>query len=147
MIPGTHEEAAMTEDNKAMILRFEEAFAANDQQTLRDLLAEDVVDHTPAPGAAQGREGFVQFVDTLHRAFQDMNQNVDDVIAEGDAVLTRWSVTGRHSGDFLGLRASNKTVSISGLTLYKVRGGRVAETWNHFDTLDMMQQIGAVPEL
>jgi predicted ester cyclase len=74
-----------------------------------------------------------------------MKLKVEDAIADGDKVLIRWSATMRHTGDGLGLAATNKPVAIGGMSLARIANGQLVEAWDQWDKLAMLQQIGAVP--
>jgi predicted ester cyclase len=79
------------------------------------------------------------------QAFADMQHTMDEVIAEGDAVVARWTVHSTHRGEFQGNAPTNKPVRMSGITVHHISNGRIAETWLVFDTMALLQQLGAVP--
>jgi steroid delta-isomerase-like uncharacterized protein len=78
-------------------------------------------------------------------AFPDLKITVEAQIAEGDLVVTRWSSTGTHEGDLPGLPASHNKVTVTGIGIDRIENGKIVEGWNNWDTLGMMQQLGAVP--
>ena len=71
---------------------------------------------------------------------------VEDLIAEGDKVVTRWRARGTHQGELMGIPPSGNPVEVTGITIHRIEGGKVVETWANYDALGMMQQVGAVPE-
>jgi steroid delta-isomerase-like uncharacterized protein len=78
-------------------------------------------------------------------AFPEVHIEIEDQIAEGDKVASRWVARGTHEGDLMGLPPSGKQVTVVGMTIDRVAEGKVAETWDSYDALGMMQQIGAIP--
>lgn len=78
-------------------------------------------------------------------AFPDWQGTVEDVIAEGDRVMNRWTGHGTHKGDMMGIPATLKPVKLSGITIFRVADGKIVEEWTHMDTLGLMQQLGVVP--
>jgi steroid delta-isomerase-like uncharacterized protein len=84
-------------------------------------------------------------VNLYHGAFPDAQITVEDQIAEGDKVVTRWTGRGTHQGEFMGVPPSGNRVEIAGMTLDRFSRGKIAESWTNYDALGMMQQIGAMP--
>jgi steroid delta-isomerase-like uncharacterized protein len=78
-------------------------------------------------------------------AFPDLRVEVESQVAEGDLVVTRWASTGTHEGDLPGLPASHNKVTVTGIAIDRLENGKIVEAWGNWDTLGMMQQIGAVP--
>jgi steroid delta-isomerase-like uncharacterized protein len=78
-------------------------------------------------------------------SFPDLKHTVDEVIAEGDTVAARWTVHGTHQGEFQGIPASGTQISLSGNTVHHLKDGKLRETWVAFDSVELLQQIGAVP--
>jgi steroid delta-isomerase-like uncharacterized protein len=103
-------------------------------------------------GTGQGDAGvqvkspqdFLQFVATMRGAFPDLRVKVEDAFQSDDRVAVRWSVTGTHQGDHLGVPASGKQIAISGITIAKFRGDKIVEGWDSWDQLEMLKTIGAV---
>ena len=81
----------------------------------------------------------------LRTTFPDIDVSVDDLIAEGDRVVIRWTGTGTHSGEFMGVPATGVKISVTGIAIDRIEGGKIVEHWEQFDTLGMMQQLGAIP--
>ena len=88
--------------------------------------------------------GFKPFHSAYRNAFPDTRLQIDDIVGEGDTVAARWSGTGTHSGDGLGFPATGKQVHFRGMSFIRVEGGKIAEAWNDFDQLGMLQEIGIV---
>lgn len=134
-----------TEDTKATERRaFEEGWNQGNIAVFDELLAPDYLAHDPS-GPIHGAEGFKQFVTTYRTAFPDIHFRIEDQIAEGDVVATRWTGTGTHRGLLMGMPPSGKRVSITGITITRYASGKAAEGWGNYDTLGMLQQIGALP--
>ena len=137
-----------TEDNKALVHRFFQEFW--DQKNLAvadELLAATHVDHTPGspPGLPPGPEGFKQFASVYFAAFPDLRLTIEDMVAEGDKVVTRWTSHATHTGNLFGIPPTGKSTSITGITISRLAGGKAVETWTNFDMLGLLQQIGAIP--
>lgn len=134
------------EANKAVARRlFEELWNDANPQAVERLVAEDFVDHSPPPGITPDRRGLEQWVAAVTRAFPDLHFTIEEQIAEGDKVVTRWTAHGTHRDSFLGIEATGKQVIIAGVSIWRIIDGSVQEGQAVWDKLDMMQQLGAVP--
>ena len=112
-----------------------------------ELVAQDYVAHDPTQTEPiQGRDGFKQWVGMYHSAFEDATVTIDDQIAEGDQVVTRWTGRGTHTGELMGIAPTGKEVTVSGMTISRLAGGKIAEEWELMDALGMLVQFGAVPQ-
>jgi len=89
--------------------------------------------------------GYTTTMSELLEAFPDSQFPIQDVIAEGDRVVTRWSMAGTHGGEVFGIPPTHRRVQIGGTAIDRLRDGRVAEIWEVFDQLTLMQQLGVVP--
>ncbi len=135
----------MSEEDKAKFRRvIEECFNQGNLATAEELIATDMVDHNPPPGIPQGLQGFKQMVTMFRSAFPDMHGQIEDVIAEGDKVVGRITFHGTHQGDFMGLPATGKRVSINEIHILRIANGKAVEHWGVEDNLGMMQQLGIV---
>ena len=138
----------MSEQNKALIQRwFEEVWNQGNENVIDELLAEDGVIHglVDASGnPVRGLEAFHEFHRQFRGAFPDINVSVDDIIAEGDRVVARCSVRGRHTGKELGFEATNAPVEFGGVAIVRIKDGKIVEAWNHFDFLEMRTQLGVL---
>ena len=135
----------MSEENKAIVRRYFEAFKANDQATLKEVLASDLVAHLPGAPGSQNRETMLQGVSMFNAAFSDRNFTIDDLIAEGDRVATRTTMRAIHTGDYQGQPPTGKQIAVSGLTIERIQDGKIVEVWVSSDDVSMMKQLGLIP--
>jgi steroid delta-isomerase-like uncharacterized protein len=138
----------MSEENKEKARRFiQEAFNEGNFSVVDEIFTSDYVLHDPAnPDEIRGPEGVKGYVQMYRSAFPDTQITVEDVIAEGDKVVTRWTGRGTHQGELFGVPPSGNRVEVTGISIDRIEGGKFVEGWNNLDALGMMQQIGAVPE-
>ncbi len=135
-----------TEENKAAERRLtEEVWNKRNPGAVDEFVAADVVEHNPILGLGPGREGFRQALNMVFAGFPDVQITVEDEIAEGDKVALRWSGHATHRGEFMGIPATNKQVTVAGIDIYRYAGGKRVETWRYWDILGLMRQLGAVP--
>ena len=118
-----------------------------DQAAIEALISPTFVGHYTGFPEVHGLDGFKQFFTLLYTAFPDLVASVEDLVAEGDKVTARWKSTGTHTGDLLGSAPTGKTVTTSGIAIYRVVAGKIVEAWGESDNLGMLQQIGIVPPL
>ena len=137
----------MSEENKAISRRFyEEVFTKGNLSALEEFIAADFVDHNPfGPETVSSLEGLKEMFGMFNAAFPDMTLTVEDQIAEGDKVVSRFTTTGTHKGEFMGIPATGKTVTISAIDIHRIENGQIVEHWDEVDMLGMMQQLGVVP--
>lgn len=137
----------MSAANKALARRIvEEAFTAGRLEVVDELVARDYVGHDPSlPEDARGPEGVKELIAGYRAAFPDIRVTVEDQIAEGDRVVTRWAATGTHQGELMGMPATGKQGTVTGITIDRIADGKIVESWDNWDTLGLMQQLGAVP--
>jgi steroid delta-isomerase-like uncharacterized protein len=137
------------EDLKAISRRLlEEAFTQGRLEIVDEIVAAGYVAHDPAsPEPVKGPDGLKAFITVYREAFPDLRATVEEQIAEGDKVLTRWSARGTHEGELLGIPPTGKQSTVTGMTLDRFEGGKIAESWDNWDTLGMLQQLGVVPEM
>ncbi|POX56254.1 hypothetical protein C3489_05915 [Streptomyces sp. Ru71] len=134
-----------TEANKALVRRFyEEVLNGRRLEVIDELALPDYEEHDPLPGQGQGREGLkgrvTMLVEGLSPTF-----TLDDIIAEGDRVVVRWTNNATHSGTFLGIPPTGRTCTVAGIDIYRLDGNRLAEHWHVVDQLSMLQQLGLLP--
>ena len=134
------------EDNKAIVRRAYDAINQNDLDALDEMVDSDITDHDPAPGQGPGLEGVKHYFSSLHTAFPDVHMDVEDMIAEGEKVVARVSVSGTHQGEFLGIAPTGNQVAIKGIDILRIVDGKVVEHWGKFDDLGMMQQLGVMEQ-
>jgi steroid delta-isomerase-like uncharacterized protein len=138
----------MTQRNGDILRRwFEEVWNQGHEAAIAEMLTEDCLAHGLGAGGevTRGVEGFKPFVRQLRGAMPDIRFTIDAVIEEGDLVAARWTARAVHSGDDLGVPATNKPLTITGMTFLRIRDGRIAEGWNNWDMLGMMHAIGLPP--
>ena len=136
-----------TEENKAIARRLiEEAWNQGNLNTVDELQATDHVGHHwRVPNQPPGREFYKQYIVGTRTAFPDFHATIEEQIAEGDLVVTRWSVQGTHHGMFRGHSPTGKQMSVSGIVIDRIVDGKAVEGWMEMDTLDEMQQLGVIP--
>jgi steroid delta-isomerase-like uncharacterized protein len=141
--------AAQVTANKATFSRLYDAVNSGDAEviakTIDEVAEPDLVFHAPVPTDATGAAALKRVWVVLLRAFPDIHVAVEDVIAEGDRVVTRNTVTGTHQGDFLGLPPTGKSVSYNEIFVVRFADGRIAEIWGVVDALAQMKQLGMIP--
>ena len=137
----------MSEENKAIARRALEVFNTGNLGELDEIVSEDAVDHDPQNPFAgtHGPEAAKQMAATYRAAFPDLHVTIEDQIAEGDKVVTRWTAVGTHDGDLPGLPASGRSSTVTGIGIDRIQDGRIVEAWGNWDTMGMMQQLGAIP--
>jgi steroid delta-isomerase-like uncharacterized protein len=139
-----------TETTKRIVREHYDRFNARDLDGLAALASEDCVNHSAIP-QAQGRAGMRSIVEKLWRAFPDQKMTVDDIIAEGDKVVCRVTVTGTHTGklDFVKLQLppTGKPFKTTSIHIFRIADGRIVERWAERDDVGMMQQLGLMPQL
>ena len=106
-------------------------------------LAPDFVNHTPF--GDETREQFLDRIRAFRTAFPDLHMTVEEMLHDGDRVITRFSVRGSHRGPFRGIRASGRTIGVMGIAIDRVVNAKRVEAWAVLDLFGLMQQIGAVP--
>ena len=137
-----------TEENKATDRRSIEAgWNQGNTAVFDEVFAADFLGHDPSGPVHEvhGPEGFKQVYAIYRSAFPDTHLTIEDQIAEGDMVVSRWTATGTHQGSMMGIPPSGKRVTITGITITRFANGKAAESWYSYDTLGMLQQIGAIP--
>ena len=135
-----------TEENKAVERRIiEEVFNNKNLAAIDELFTPDYAYHGTGGGDSRGREEFKLTIAALFAAFPDFNGTIEDMVAEGDKVVSRTTYRGTHRGDFQGIPPTGRKVEFAGITLSRFEGGKNAESWDLLDNLGMMQQLGVIP--
>jgi predicted ester cyclase len=133
------------EENKKLVLRvFSEVFNKKQLNAADEILAPNYVNYG-FPGVEPGPEGFKQIAGMFIAGFPDINITQDEVIAEGDRVVTRGTCRGTNTGEFMGMPPTGKEVNFSYIDVWRVENGKLAENWVEMDRMTMMQQLGLVP--
>ena len=137
-----------SETNKTLARRFfEEVFGNGKLNVLDEIIAKDHVNSGPGsiPGLPDGPEGAKQLVMVYRNAFPDVHFTIDEQLAEGDKVMTRWTGKGTHKGELVGIPATGKSSTVTGIAVDRIVNGKIAESWGIFDQFGMMQQLGVLP--
>ena len=132
-----------TENNKAIVRRaYEEVWNQGKLDVIDEIFAADLVGHIAGSPDIHGPEGLKQFVTMYRTAFPDLQFTIEDQLAEGDKVATRWTSTGTHKGELMGIPPTGVQVKSTGICIARIAGGKFVETWPHSDDLGMLQQLG-----
>jgi steroid delta-isomerase-like uncharacterized protein len=132
--------------NKAVIARFvEEVINQGQLERVDDLAAVDFVELDPLPGQQQGREGLNQVIKAFCSAFPDIHWPIEEMVGEGDKVFSRFTWHGTHRGEFFGVPATGRQITVKGMVVDRVVDGRMAESRILMDGLSMMRQLGVAP--
>jgi predicted ester cyclase len=131
--------------NKAVVLAsIEEGWNARRLVIFDELFASNMVDHSLPPDLPQTREGTRQLAVLYWRAFPDLRLTIEDQIAECDKVATRWTARGTHTGDLMGIAPTGKQVVVRGISVNRLLGGKIVETWSAIDQPWILQHVGLV---
>jgi steroid delta-isomerase-like uncharacterized protein len=134
-----------TEANKQVVRRYyEEVLNGKAIDVLPEIAVEDYQENDPLPGQGTGLAGFQDRVGMLTTAI-DQQFTLEDIIAEGDRVVVRWTTKATQVGDFGGIPATGKSYSIAGIDIHRLDDGKLAEHWHVVDLLSMLQQLGVIP--
>src|SRR4029453_2544586 len=116
--------------NKQIVRRFsDELWGQGSLAAAVDVLAKDLIEHNPLPGQGAGRDGHKQIVALFRSAFPDLQVTTEDVLEEGDRVALRWRAYGTHRGDLIGLAPTGKRVTLTGIEILRLSGGKIVERW------------------
>ena len=138
------------DENKAIVRRmFTEFWQRGNAQVLDELLADDCVNYEQSNPELRGKEACKEWAKGVRLAngqgFPDLDLKAEDFVAEGDKVAKRWVFRGTHSGEYVGIPPTGKTVTMRGITLYRLSGGKIKEIYWNYDVLGLLQQLGAIP--
>jgi steroid delta-isomerase-like uncharacterized protein len=138
----------MSEQIKALWKRiFDEGANHGKFEVIDELLATNVVFNNPVlpGGKLTGSEAYKKYIQAHRAAYPDLHITITDQIADGDRVVSRWSVTGTHEGPEIGIPPTGKHVTVTGITIANYRSGKFVELWEISDALGLLQQLGVVP--
>jgi steroid delta-isomerase-like uncharacterized protein len=150
MITVNSDSCSMTqlEKNKAIARRdFEQVWNKGNLDTVDEICAADGVGHMPGSPDIHSLEGYKQYVTMYRNAFPDIHFTIEDEIAQGDKVVIRWTSRGTHQGELMGISPTGKQCTVTGITINRFSGGKIQESWNNWDALGMLQQLGVVPPI
>jgi steroid delta-isomerase-like uncharacterized protein len=135
------------DENKALVRRF---FALGpsqgDLKAAGDLLASDFALHVPLP-CSPGVQGMNEVISACRAAFEHLDVTVETMVAEGEMVAARFTARGIHKGTFMGLPATGKSITMTGIEIFRIENGKIAELWGEANLLGLMQQLGILPPL
>jgi len=125
---------------------FEEIWNNKKLDAVDELMAVNYVHHDPqSPVVSTGIESYKQFVNHYLKAFPDLHFTIDDEVADEHTIVSRWTATGTHQGDLPGIPRTGRKFSVTGMTIARVKNGKIIESWGNWDTLGLMQQLGVLP--
>ena len=137
----------MSEESKALArLLLEDDISRGDVAVAERIIHPDFFDHTNPPGMQRGLDGHKAIVALFRTAFPDQWWRIEDLIAEGDKVVARTTMTGTHLGDFFGIPPTGRSVTLTGVHIMRVADGKIVEHWGSNDDLNLMRQLGVIPE-
>jgi steroid delta-isomerase-like uncharacterized protein len=136
----------MSEKNKALISRFwEEVFNKRNLALIDELFAPNWVYHGPAGQEVHGPNGLKQYLAVYFKAFPDLHASIEDLVAEGNKVVSRATCSGTHKGELMGMPATGKTITIMVICISRFEGDKIIEDWELVDLFGILQQLGAIP--
>ncbi|HZS86624.1 MAG TPA: ester cyclase [Chloroflexota bacterium] len=138
------------QENEALVRRYiEEAFNKGNMAIVDEVFAANLQNHSAPPGRSPGIEGVREFVRRVRAEWPDIRITIDDQVAEGDKVVTRWTARCTHfrpvTTPYGSMAPTNKPVTLTGIDIHRIDGGQMVEHWGNSDELGLMQQLGAVP--
>jgi steroid delta-isomerase-like uncharacterized protein len=136
----------VSQANKDLVMRMEEELFNNrNLAALDQFLSKRYVLRTAAEGAPNDRQAVRDAIAGYLEGFPDLHISVDELVAEGDRVVGRFTFTGTHRGDLFGIPPSGRRISVRQIAIYRIEDGKVVEEWEISDQLGLMQQVGAMP--
>lgn len=133
-----------TEQNKNIVRRYQEIYNRNELDSLREVVAENVLTPKIMPGLKSGLEGAKQVHAITLIGMPDWHTAIEELIAEGDKVVARITMTGTHTGDFWGIAATGKRVEFTGIYIVSIVAGKIVEHWGEEDGVSLLQQLGVL---
>jgi steroid delta-isomerase-like uncharacterized protein len=136
------------EENKAVVRRHSEEFWNQKKlEVAEEIHAADYVFHDATSPATHGSDAYNQFATTYWTAFPDLHFTAEALFAEGDLVAQRWTATGTHQGELIGIPPTGKQVTNTGISIFRITDGKIVEEWVNWSTLSFMQQLGVIPPI
>ena len=136
---------SQTETNKAIIRRYREVHNQNNLGALDDIVAADLISHSHLPNVPPGREGGKMVHQGSVGSFPDGQTTTNDLIAEGDKVVERFTFVGTHKGEFLGIPATGKQITVTGMSIFRLTNGKIVEHWGENDAMGLLMQMDVLP--
>jgi len=134
-----------TEDNKALVRRVIDIINQKNLDAAHEVIGSDYVYKAPGSPAMRGPEGFKELIGGYVSAFPDLHMTILDLVAEGDRVVARWTATGTQRGELMGVAPTGKQATVVGIIMSRCADGKIVEEHEVFDTLGLLQQLGALP--
>jgi predicted ester cyclase len=130
--------------NKEIVRRFsDDVWGLGDLTAADEILAGDLLEHNPLPGQGPGREGHKQVVRLFRSAFPDLRVTTEDLVSEEDRVALRWRAEGTHRGELMGIAPTGKRVTLTGIEIVRIAGGKIVERWAEDNGQMVLQQLRA----
>ena len=136
-----------TEANKALVRRYRAVHNTNKLDALDEIVAKDIISHNSLPGLPPGLEGGKMAHFAFLESFPDLQAATDDLIAEGDKVVERYTVRGTNKGSFMGASPTGKKFEVSSMSIYRIANGKIVEHWGENDANGLMMQLGLAPQM
>jgi steroid delta-isomerase-like uncharacterized protein len=132
------------EENKAIVRQYlEEVWNRKNLDAVDRFIASDLVQHVR--NVSPGREGIKKFFELIYASFPDARFTIEDMLAEGDKVMWRFTIQATHLGPFRGIPPTGKPITLTGMAVTRIRDGQMVENWNETDDLGLLQQLGVIP--
>ncbi|MDX1412351.1 MAG: ester cyclase [Nitrospirales bacterium] len=135
------------EENKNIVRRYQQIYNSNQLDELTEVVAEDTLTPKIMPGFGEGLEGGRNIHRTTLIGMPDWHTQIDDLIAEGDKVVARITMTGTHTGDFYGIPATGVRVEFTGIYVVRIENGKIVEHWGEEDAVGLLTQLGVMPKI
>jgi len=139
----------MSADNKAIVRRlYQEVWNKRKFEVMSEIISPSHALQAPnISGSSIGPEAYKRQVLSFLAGYPDLHWTIEDIIAEKDKVVACWTISGTHKGDYMGIPATNKKVSVDGITVHLIANGKIMDSYSNWDALGLMRQLGAVPAL
>ena len=131
-------------ENKKIVRRYQEIYNSNDLEALGEVVSEDLLTPKIMPGIPSGMEGAKAAHRLMLVGFPDYQTVIDDLVAEGDKVAARITMSGTNTGNFMGIPPTGKHVSFTGIYIARIADGKIVEHWGEEDSISLLQQLGAL---
>ena len=132
------------EENKKIVQRYQEIYNSNDLEALGEVVSDNILTPKIMPGIPTGMEGAKAAHRIMLAGFPDYQTIIDDLVAEGDKVAARITMSGTHTGSFMGIPGTGKHVSFSGMYIARIVDGKIVEHWGEEDGASLLQQLGVL---
>jgi len=132
-------------ENKALARRLIDAINTRNWGLIDEVMAPGYIDHYALPGQKTGREGYKEGLISFTNAFPDFQFTIDDMVAEEDKVAIRFTMTGTHKGEIVGILPTNKRITYTHIHIFRYVSGKIVEDWGFGDRLGFMEQLGVIP--